>query len=303
MNEMSPYQNNTYITSSNEPIDVYLAEEFINGNCTINAIISPNAQYALPFYQTRDTLLDVERYKHFLDNAISCFRRSRTYKGYKSYLMLLGMNRCQILGNISDDMAEIEMHHNFLTIFDIAILISQHVINTVGKITTFDLVALLKQEHKLNNIPIVMLSKTAHQIYHDNPDFYIPLSMTFGQWWILLNKYRYGITLDIAYKVVRYINNCQKNNELKDLEYFKLRDNIKNWGYYNEYANNTVINNYNSNFSNNGYIDCDWVENNVTSREEEQNNGIQHSTSSGREQIEKFIGSDGDRCIERMDNL
>ncbi len=65
MNEISPYQNNTYITSSNEPIDVYLAEEFINGNCTINAIISPNAQYALPFYQTRDTLLDVERYKHF----------------------------------------------------------------------------------------------------------------------------------------------------------------------------------------------------------------------------------------------
>lgn len=273
MNEIVPYNENTKIVSSNEPIDVYLAQEFINGSSTINAIISPNAPYALPFYQTRETLLDVERYKHFIDNSIARFRKSRAYKGYKSYLMTLGLNRCQIFGNISDDMADIEMHHNFLTIFDIGILISQHVLNTVGMITTFDLVSLLIQEHRNNNIPIVMLSKTAHQIYHDNPDFYIPLSMTFGQWWNLLAKYRYGITLDIAYKVIKYINNCQKNNEMKDVEYFRLKEEIKNWGYYNEYANNTILSNYNSNYNGSGYIDTrvNWVENPVISRDEEQN--------------------------------
>ena len=31
---------------------------------------SPNAPYGLPFYMTRDTMIDVETYKSFLDNAI-----------------------------------------------------------------------------------------------------------------------------------------------------------------------------------------------------------------------------------------
>ena len=279
----SSYNNDTKIVSSNEPIDVYLAQEFINSDANINAIISPNAPYPLPFYQTKDTLIDVEKYKHFLDNSIARFRRSRSYKGYKSYLMTLGLNRCQILGNITDEMAEVEMHHNFLTIYDIAILISQHVLNTVGIISTFDLVSLLIQEHKANNIPIVMLSKTAHQVYHDNPDFYIPLSMTFGQWWNLLSKYRYGITLDIAYKIVRYISNCQKNNELTDVSFFRLKDDIRGWGEYNEYSNNYVLSNYSSNFSSGGYIDTDWnyVQNPVVSREEESNGVVYNQTYTG----------------------
>lgn len=147
------------------------------------------------------------------------------------------------------------MHHNIITIYDIAILITEHILNTIGRITTFDLVSLLIQEHRLNNIPIVMLSKTAHQLYHDDPDFYIPLSMTFGQWWNLLFRYRYGITLDIAYKTVKYISNCQKNNELQNLEMFQLRDTIMNWGNYNEYNQYNIINNYNNNFINSAYVD------------------------------------------------
>ena len=164
--------------------------------------------------------------------------------------MSMGLDRCQVIGNIQDGMANIEMHHNFLTIYDITILISQHILNTVGRCTTFDIVALLMQEHRNNNIPIVMLSETVHQLYHDNPDFYIPISMTFGKWWDLLIKYRYGITLDIAYKVVKYIQNCQRNNELNSVEFFKLSDDIKNWGEYNEY---NYYNNYCGNIVNYGY--------------------------------------------------
>ncbi len=239
--------------------DIYLAQEFINSSPIISALYSPNAPYPLPFEQTRETLIDVERYKQFIDSAISRFRRSRSYKGYKSYLMCMGLDRCQMLGNIKDDMADIEMHHNFLTIFDISILISQHVLNTVGKITSFDLISLLIQEHRNNNIPIVMLSKTAHQVYHDNPEFYIPLSMTFGKWWDLLIKYRYGITLDIAYKVIKYINKCQENNELNGLEFFKLKESMEGWGRYNDYTNSIVGTNYSNNFNGSGYVDASYT--------------------------------------------
>ena len=91
-----------------------------------------------------------------------------------------------------------------------------------------------------------MLSETAHQLYHANPDMYIPLSMTFGKWWDLLLKYRYGITLDIAYKVVKYIENCQKNNELQSLEYYQLSNTIQSWGDYNEYCAYNISNNTSS---------------------------------------------------------
>lgn len=243
------YNNDTKIADSKD-INMYLAQEYINTQDPIPAIYFPRCEYPLTFYQTRDTLADMDRYKAFIDNCTHRFRKSRTYKSYKSYLMSMGLDRCQVIGNIQDGMANIEMHHNFLTIYDITILISQHILNTVGRCTTFDIVALLMQEHRNNNIPIVMLSETVHQLYHDNPDFYIPISMTFGKWWDLLIKYRYGITLDIAYKVVKYIQNCQRNNELNSIEFFKLSDDIKNWGEYNEY---NYYNNYCGNIVNYGY--------------------------------------------------
>ena len=251
-NDIIQYNENTKIADKKD-IDIYMAKEFINSADLNPYIVFPLAGYPLYFYQTRETLSDMDKYKSFIDNCIRRFRKSRAYKGYKSYLMCIGMDRCQINGNIQDGMANIEMHHNFLTIFDITILISQHILNTVGGCTTFDIISLLIQEHRNNNIPIVMLSETAHQLYHDNPDMYIPISMTFGQWWNLLFKYRYGITLDIAYKVIKYISKCQQNNELLDLSFYQLSNNIKSWGEYNEYANN-IINSNLGNFSY-GYID------------------------------------------------
>ena len=247
--DIIPYDNDTKIADSSN-INIYLAQEYINTQDPIPTIYFPRCEYPLMFYQTRDTLADIDKYKNFIDNCIHRFRKSRTYKSYKSYLMSMGLDRCQVIGNIQDGMANIEMHHNFLTIYDITILISQHILNTVGRCTTFDIISLLMQEHRNNNIPIVMLSETVHQLYHDTPDFYIPLSMTFGKWWDLLIKYRYGITLDIAYKVIKYIQNCQRNNELNSVEFFKLSDDIKNWGEYNEY---NYYNNYCGNIVNYGY--------------------------------------------------
>ena len=205
------------------------------------SIKSPNCSYDLQFYATADSFVDIEFYKRFLDNAISRFRTSRTYKNYKGYLMSLGMNRCQILGNIDENMAEIEMHHNFLTIFDIALMITEHTIKTKGFITTFDLVNLLKEEHKNNRIPLVMLTKTVHQMYHQNEDFVIPAQYCFGYWQELLIKYNKGITKDIAYKCINFI---QKSLEIQQIGSYpllagnilQLRDDIIDWSDLNEYG-------------------------------------------------------------------
>ena len=190
------------------------------------SIRSQNCSWALQFYATEESFVDIEYYKRFLENAISRFRTSRTYKNYKGYLMSLGLNKCQILGNIDENMADLEMHHNFLTIFDIALMIAEHTIKTKGFISTFDLVMLLKEEHKNNRIPLVMLTKTVHQLYHANEDFVIPAQYCFGYWQELLVKYNKGITRDIAYKCLNFM---QKSMEIEQIGGNYLLANI----YYN----------------------------------------------------------------------
>ena len=199
---------------------------------------SPYAQTDLFFYQTRDSIMDIDLFRRFLKNVESRFRASREYKAYKSYLIEnLGINRCQIFGNITTEDAEIELHHNILGLFDICLLISMHIINTVGVISTFDLIQLLIQEHYANNIGITFLSKTAHQMFTNNPDQYIPPEMTFGRWWNLLEKYKYGITYEIANKVIKYLKKYQ--DKLPTTVNILQNEQILSYSYFNEY---TLIN-------------------------------------------------------------
>ena len=196
---------------------------------------SPNTYVELPFYQTRETLINVEDYKRFLDNAISRFRNSRTYKNYKSYLMSLGLDHCQFMSNINSDMAKIEMHHNVLTVFDLAVIITEHIINTIGYISTFQLVEILKYEHTHNRVQVVMMTETAHQLFHSDPDFFIHPDMCFGCWWEFLSRYRYGITRDIAYKVINYLKRAEEENKSFDNNLLNIRDDILDWSYQNEF--------------------------------------------------------------------
>ena len=222
---------------------------------TYNPMLSsPNAPYSLPFYMTRDTMADVEIYKAFLDNAISQFRHSKFYKNYKSYLMGLGLDHCQVLSNVNEDNVGargIEMNHNFLTIFDIALMITEHVLNTVGYISTFDLIYLLKEEHKANRVPIVMLSETVHEMYHQNEDMVFPAQMCFGYWVELIQKYNKGITPKIAQKIIDYLDRSIHDSDGMNAniinELLGLRNYVEGWSRFNEYGDIYRINN-------NGYI-------------------------------------------------
>ena len=49
-------------------------------------------------------------------------------------------------------------------------------------------------------------------MFTNDPEAYIPPDMTFGKWWELLSKFRYGITYDIANKI-KESNNDEDNNE------------------------------------------------------------------------------------------
>lgn len=207
-------------------------------------ISSPNAMYDLQFYMTKESLEDVDLFRQFISNAVGRFRRSRDYKAIKARLMGLGMDHCQVLGYIKDDeMATVEMHHNIIGIRDIALMITQHIINTVGLISSFDLIQLLIMEHRLDNVPIVMLSKTMHEKYESDPNSYLPPNMTFGKWWELLYRYRYGITIDIANKIVSYINRTINTDDPYKDFWIHLRSDVKDWSGYNVYGMDPGVDN------------------------------------------------------------
>ena len=179
--------------------------------------------------------MDIDTYRIFLKNCESRFRHSITYTNYKGYLIDIGMNRCQVHGYITSDMegVSIEMHHAILTLFDICLLITEHMLNTIGYVTTFDVVQALKEEHKANNIALVMLSKTPHQMYHaESSQFFIHPSMCFGNWPKLLEKYKLGLTQDVAFKVLYYLKKAIEIDGTNDNGLLDLREKIKEWSCY-----------------------------------------------------------------------
>ena len=218
-------------------IVTYDGYEIISKDELNPTLICPSGDLDISFYQTRQSLIDPEKYKSFLKNAERRFRASKEYKLYKSLLMSMGLDHCQIMGNIEvSDEVDIELHHNIINLFDIFILISEHVLNTVGRISTFDLIQLVIHEHFNHRIPCTFLSCTAHEMYTDNPDAYIPPDQTWGKWWELIDRYKFGITYDIANKLIRYISKYQ--NKIPGSINIIQQEQILNFAYYNQYGVN-----------------------------------------------------------------
>lgn len=198
-----------------------------NENPTISSPFSP---FIIQFYQTPDSLNNIEDYRVFLKNIESAFRVSREYKAIKARLIESGMSNCQVHGNLNSEMVTIEMHHNMLTLFDLAMIIAEHMVRTTGRVSSFDVERLLVDAHANNEVLLVMLSKTPHQIYHNNSEFFLPFEMCIGEPWKFLEKYKYGITQDIAYKILRYLRQEEKNDgKINDQGLLNIRDTILNW--------------------------------------------------------------------------
>jgi hypothetical protein len=211
--------------------DIYSMDNDVNP-----VIVSPNTFIQLPFMQTRETLSDAETYRRFIVNCESRFRHSKTYSNYKSFLYSIGLDHCQVHGNISSEMASIEMHHNMLTLFDIIFIITEHMLNSGYCVNTFRVVQITKMEHIKHHIQLVMLTKTPHQMYHNSSNqLYIAPSMCFGNWYEFLKTYRLGISKEIAIKIITYLDKAiQDGDKTTDNNLLNMRNEILSWSRYND---------------------------------------------------------------------
>ena len=58
--------------------------------------------------------------------------------------------------------------------------------------------------------------------------------MTFGAWWELLSQYRYGITYDIANKVIKYLQKYQSETNISIN--LQLQEQVLGFAHFNEYG-------------------------------------------------------------------
>jgi hypothetical protein len=202
-----------------------------NNNYPANPIIyDPEQIISISFAQTRDTLIDTEIYSRFVYSCENNFKHSKFYKGYKCDVMNKGLFRDQNMASITSEMAEIELHHNFPTLKQATIMIIEHLLNTKGCVTTFEVIRALEEAHRNNWMGIIMLTKTQHEKHHADSIDFISLSQCYGDPFKFLEYYMDGMTLDISYKLLLHLKlEVEHNGESYNPSLIKARDEILCW--------------------------------------------------------------------------
>lgn len=146
-----------------------------------------------------DTLL-----KKFIKSTEKLVRGSKEYKKYIELLRtnITALNYDSVMSNISDNDAALEFHHYPLTLYDnIEVLVMSHLINK-DKITTFSVAKEIMEAHFNNEIGLVSLSKTNHELAHLNSIF-INKNQIYGKYKDFIEKHKQGVSLDLLEKVDR----------------------------------------------------------------------------------------------------
>lgn len=195
---------------------------------------SKNASYALEFEKDRDYFMILENFVSFVKAVERIFRSSVQYKKYVHYIkFVVGMKRCQIHANIeeSDETGEklaLEMHHGpIFTLFDIVSIIVDDQLKRGNRITTFGIADLVAQEHFDNNVQVVMLCKTCHELVHTG-DVTLHYNQAFGDLEKFLKKYKAGLSPELFAKLKRYIEMCKENDCFTN-DILKLDKTISRW--------------------------------------------------------------------------
>ncbi len=192
-------------------------------------VMDQSQQFSIFLAQTRDTLLDTEIYSRFIYSAENRFRKSPFYRDYKASLMNLGLYRDQRHASITSEMTDIEMHHNFIPLKYMAIMITEHLLNTKGCVTTFEVVNTLEDIHRNNEACVIMLTSTEHQHHHSDPTDFISIKQCVGNPFSFIDKYIDGMTLDISFKLLLHLKQEEQYGESFSPNMVKAREQILSW--------------------------------------------------------------------------
>jgi hypothetical protein len=159
-------------------------------------------------------------------------RNSFEYRNYVQYLKdELDLTKCSLLPNIDikTTPVSLEMHHFPFTLYDVTDIIGRSMIDKEqgNPVSCFDISERVMEEHFKNNIGLVPLTETLHQMAHNNA-IVIPLDKVNGNYKQFITDYeRY-----IPENTIEKINNVEmynKTDEAKEFNKNKLKKKIANY--------------------------------------------------------------------------
>lgn len=187
----------------NLPNIQYLLEE------NTQVIDSDNASYKLIYDKSYDNASYFDNFDSYVGFIKAVERMVRTSDRYKKYIRYLKteveMNHCQVLRDVNDEEADINLHHMPFTLYDICAIVLEYFIMKKWKITTFKIANQVLNEHFDNRVGCVMLSTTVHEEYH-NGKLWIPWKMVYGNVKKFINKYNDAIGDEYREKINKFID-------------------------------------------------------------------------------------------------
>lgn len=168
---------------------------------------SNNSVYNIPFYKPEDYFSHYESYTQFIKAVERCVRSNDRYKKYIAYLKKeVKLNRCQVLKDVTDEDADIEMHHGpIFTLYDVCSIILEYFLLKKWKITTLRVSDLVLDEHQNNRVQVVMVSSTVHEQIH-NGNIFINYHQAYGNLKDFIKKYKNAINDEYVDQLNKYID-------------------------------------------------------------------------------------------------
>ena len=177
-------------------------------------------------YNDLEYFSNYESYVAFVKGIEYAVRHSDRYNKYISYLKKeVKLNRCQVLNDITDEDADIEMHHGpIFNLFDICSIVLEYFLLKKWKISTFRVADVVLEEHMRNRIQVVMVSTTVHQEIHDG-EIFINYHQAYGNLNEFIKKYKDAISDEYRDQINKYIDKSLLYNS-NDFSVLELNKNL-----------------------------------------------------------------------------
>ena len=178
-------------------------------NKTPNNIIidSKNSFYNIPYYKNIDYFANYESYVNFIKGCERLVRQNDRYNKYIRYLKKeVKLDRCQVLKNITDEDASIEMHHGpIFNLFDYCAIVLEYFILKKWKISTARIADVVLDEHQKNRVQVVMVTSSVHEQIHAG-NIFINYNQAYGNLEEFIEKYADAISDEYREQLNRYID-------------------------------------------------------------------------------------------------
>lgn len=159
--------------------------------------------------------LESEREKEkFIKRVEQIIRSSLEYRDYIAFLKeYVDMNRCAFFNNVQNGQGSrvrIEVHHEPLTLFDIVrVVVNKHIEEGIPLNDLYIADEVLELHYK-NNVGLIPLSKSLHQIIHNSNEIVIPIQLVYGDYKNFLDEYGDYLDDNILDKLERKVNETKR---------------------------------------------------------------------------------------------